>query len=97
MKEVSKSWRTTAVAFIGLVCALFIIVLVFLDKITMQDAALGLASVATFLGVINGILGKDAKATHSKSSIVGPRPGDRNRTTTTEEVEIVGPRPGDRG
>lgn len=89
MKNIFKSWRTTLIGL--LILAVFAYSVVNSEKgFEISDAG-QLVQVLIALGFI---VTKDGSASHSR--VVGPRPGDRGRTSTAEN-KVVGPRPGDRG
>jgi len=63
MKSKNKSWKTTLVAFVGVLLVFILFVLLYLGKITATDMFSGLGALGAFLTIIIGFLSKDKDVT----------------------------------
>ena len=65
-KYLGKSWRTTLIGIFGALLVVSCLLLVFLEKATLSEAATFGGGLSALLLTISSFLNKDAKASHSK-------------------------------
>lgn len=64
-KLTNKSWKTNIVALFGAIIAVVALLLVFMEKATLEQAAMYTGGLSTILQTISSYLSKDKDASHT--------------------------------